>query len=546
MQHAWLLPHPTRAALALLPNCFQTPEAEPRGILSIKILFFIILHVKSIKPFTMNRNIYTLLIFCLIHQFTIAQDISLEGTIWLDSDSNNQYDGEVGISNVKVYLINVDSNEILDSTSTNSADFNFPSTSSITIPPGTYYLEIAAEEFTIGGDLQNITSCSGSNNANDGVDFDDNGLDIIPIQTTNFSLDSGLVDHVDICLSAPCDEANDLAIESCDGINEADIICDIAILGTFCNMMPSSASGGPQPNPLCPEGGVIENVSWFAFMAFDGNYSLIVSPSACMGSTTILDGIQVGIYTDCTFTESVFCHPTCSEDPITISSNLLVPGQIYYFFIDGCGGSVCSYSISIGGNPLPFGIVPDDLCILDNGTPICEDSEFITGEEIVFQVDNLDLILDYSWQILYLSGGPFEGDPLPMTEESNIELTFNNEGVYEVCLTSAFFPCSQFDWSGQLCRMVTIKNLVGLQELERSDIKITPNPTFDYITIDGNISFSEATFFIYSIDGERVMSGDLDSSQKINVMDLPVGLYVISVIDGGGEIDLVGRFVKSE
>jgi len=32
MQHAI-------AALALLPNCFQTPEAEPRGILSIKRYF---------------------------------------------------------------------------------------------------------------------------------------------------------------------------------------------------------------------------------------------------------------------------------------------------------------------------------------------------------------------------------------------------------------------------------------------------------------------------------------------------------------------------
>jgi len=35
---------PTRAALALLPNCFQTPKAEPRGI-------------HSIKPQEINQNI---------------------------------------------------------------------------------------------------------------------------------------------------------------------------------------------------------------------------------------------------------------------------------------------------------------------------------------------------------------------------------------------------------------------------------------------------------------------------------------------------------
>ena len=492
----------------------------------------------------MNKNIYTILLFCLIHQFSISQDISLEGTIWLDSDENGQYDGEDGISDVKVYLINVDSSEILDSTFTVGADFNFASTGSISIPPGTYYLEIAAEEFTIGGDLQNIASCPGSNDANDGVDLDDNGLDMIPIRTTNFVLDSGLVEHVDICLALLCDEENPLASVSCDAIIGTNIICDISTLGTFCNIMPTVDSGGSQPNPLCPTGGAPGNISWFAFMAFDGIYSITVSPSACMGSTTGTEGIQVGLYTDCTFSEAVFCSPDCSVDPITIDSDQLVPGQTYYFFIDGCGGSVCSYSIDIGGTPIPPNVVADDLCILDEGILICEDSEFMTGAEIVFQVPNLDLNLDYTWQIITLSGGPYDGDSNPMTEVNNIELTFNNEGIYNVCLEVIDSGCTF--WLGSICRMVTINDIVAVQELEMSDIKITPNPAFDYIKIDGDIPFSEATFFVYSIDGERVVSGELDSSQKIDVMDLSAGMYVIRLVGDEGEIGRVGRFVKSE
>ena len=512
---------------------------------SIYTLFYY-LTVESIKPNKMNKSIYTLLLFCLIQQFTFAQDISLEGTIWVDFNDNGLYDGEIGISDVKVYLIHVDSSVIIDSAFTNSADFSFPSSSGISILPGTYYLEIAIEEFTSGGDLQNFDFCPGSNDANDGVDLDDNGIDMIPVQTSSFSLVSGLVEYVDICLAAPCDEANALAAESCDAIEEIDILCNMNILNQFCNVMPSEISGGNQPDILCSDSGAVGNISWFAFIAYGGVYSITINPIVCMGSPVNIEGIQIGIYTDCTFTEAVFCDTNCNEDPVTIDSDVLNPGQTYYLFIDGCLGSVCSYSIDIGGNPLPPLILPEDLCILDGATTICDDSQFVTGSDILFQVPNLDVNFDYFWNITTLSGGPYEGNPSPMTEESTIELTFSTEGVYQVCLTNVSSGCPQYDWFGQECRTVTIKDAVGTQDLELSDIQITPNPTYDYITLDGEGSFSEATFFIYSIDGEQMMSGKLDIARKINVMDLISGIYVLRVIGDGGTIEQVGRFLKGE
>jgi hypothetical protein len=442
----------------------------------------------------MNRIIYIILTIFSLHQLSFAQDISLNGTIWIDSDQNNLYNGEAGINDVKIYLINANSNEILDSTLTISADFNFPSSDSITIPPGSYYLQIAQEEFTIDGNLQGIYSCNGFNDANNGVDFDDNGLDGILIQTTHFTLDSGLVEHIDFCLIVPCDLENVFANESCSDITELDIICDLNTLGSFCASMPTVESSGNQPNPLCSNGGTPGNISWFAFVAYAGNYSINVLPSACDGSSNGLEGIQVGIYTDCTFTNAVFCHPDCSINPISIDSDLLNAGQTYYFFIDGCGGSVCSYAINIEGSPVPPNFNVDQLCIIDEGTTICEDSEFPTDKDLLFTFDNLELELDYTWAILALSGGPFEGNSSPITKESNIELSFNNVGVYSVCLTTISSLC--ISWSGSECRTVTIKNTVGLQTLESTEFKITPNPTIDFITIDGDLDISDATFVI--------------------------------------------------
>jgi hypothetical protein len=347
-------------------------------------------------------------------------------------------------------------------------------------------------------------------------------------------------------LSPVCNEENLLANENCEAISEMDIICDISILGTFYSAMPSAPSIGIQPDPLCPDGGNPENISWFAFLAYEGEYALIISPGGCNGSTTGMEGIQVGIYTDCTFSESVFCHPDCSEEPITLTSDHLVPGQIYYLFIDGCGGSVCSYTIDIEGNPIPPNSDVNELCILDEGITLCEDSAFNTDDEIVFQVADLDFALEYTWEITTISGVPYEGDPSPITQESNLDLTFGTEGVYQVCLISVSFPCPQLNWFGQACRTVTINETVGLEDLEMTHLQITPSPALDYITVNGNIPFIEANYSIYAIDGQRVKSGKLDTSQKVDVLDLPEGLYVIRIVDTSAKNELIGRFVKSE
>ncbi len=729
----------------------------------------------------MKNLILTFTLSCLFCQFSTGQDIALTGTIWIENDLNGMYNeenGEEGKDGIKVYLVSADSNEIVDSVLTEDSQFNFPSTEDLTLDAGTYFLEVDIEAFDVGGELYNFDSCPGANDANDGVDSDDNGMDNLPVQTTEFSLDGGLVEYVDLCFYADCNSITLGAWENCESIPEEFIHCSITNLDNLCGLMPSTNSFGNQPNPLCFDGGAAHNISWFAFIADGGDYAMTVTPTGCFGSTTGLEGVQMGIYTDCTFQESVYCNPDCSLAPLTIESDLLIPGQTYYFFIDGCSGSVCSYLVEITGNPTPPTVEVDEVCILVDGMSICEDMEFCADVEISFQTIETEFDANYTWEIITLSGGPYIGNPSLVTEENNIELTFDNIGIYSVCLTSLELSCSELNWNGQQCRTVSISNvtdevfdtinvcedalmdfdinvvgeedpngdgvmgwvdtttifdfgknvgfvmdenqciyqqeiylrkvklpeiklnffmdticlgggfgyslinssdhdsitwaingipqtdsfnvefptagefvystiiynqcgtdtaeatmqvldtisapavmcdtsnagiivlswpvvegvegywlsinedtsdiltdtfyiienlasgeivdiafnlldstkcvesevmftctaktIVDVQEIETNDFRIIPNPAYDFLTIDGELSLMNSRFYIYSIEGELVRSGNLDMSGKVNVMDLPAGLYLIKLIENGSEINGIGRFIKSQ
>ncbi len=149
-------------------------------------------------------------------------------------------------------------------------------------------------------------------------------------------------------LYGQCEE-NPLAFPTCDEASE-NILCDMIALTGFCSRMSSGISGGPQPSPLCPGGGTAHNISWLGFMAGQGAYTIRIEFFDCSGSSGPNEGVQVGVYTDCSFTGALYCDPTCTTSSVVIPSTDLIPGNFYYLFFDGCFGSVCSYEIFIDGN----------------------------------------------------------------------------------------------------------------------------------------------------------------------------------------------------
>jgi hypothetical protein len=172
--------------------------------------------------------------------------------------------------------------------------------------------------------------------------------------------------------------------ESCNIASQNTVICNLSILDQMCGEMFNTVSTDPSPNPLCPDGGMAHNMSWIAFVAGEGNYDIVVTPSDCQPGSQGQLGAQIGVYTDCTFSESIICNAPCDTEPVTIPDSLLTPGQTYYLFIDGCSGSVCKYDIDVIGtyssqalpcddnDPNTINDRYDENCECKGETKICE------------------------------------------------------------------------------------------------------------------------------------------------------------------------------
>lgn len=141
---------------------------------------------------------------------------------------------------------------------------------------------------------------------------------------------------------------------NCDSIQIEDLICDFELLDGFEGTMNSEDSGGTQPTPLCQGEGEPDNIIWFGFIAREGDYEIILSFENCeigIPESGFPAGIQVGVFTDCTFTEPVFCTAGIGDtlDKV-IPSSLFQPGQDYFLYIDGFAETVCDYKIDVVGS----------------------------------------------------------------------------------------------------------------------------------------------------------------------------------------------------
>ena len=422
---------------------------------------------------------FFLLLLCSTTSF--SQEISVTGNIeFFDSD----------VSYIKVYLKDDATALAIDSSTTSAlGEFHFPSSDSISISSGEYYLEISTAEFSFGGKLHNISSCEGFVDANIEIDHDDNGMDQIPSRTTTFDLVAGHIDHIDFCFHAECSSSL-LATPFCHDIEEADILCSIETLSGMCSIMHTIGNGGDQPSAICDFQGTVDNSSWVAFVASAGEYSFSISPIICEESLADVEGIQVEIFTDCSYTESVYCNADTIIEPIIIESNLLTPGQVYYLLIDGYAASVCHFTIAVDGNLETPILSPDELCIKFESSVECNETEYCVGIIPKVSVTGIDIKADYHWEITTLSGGPYEANPTPITEENYFGIDITNEGMYEVCLTGIDNGC-QF-WSGNECISISTFSPSLLNEIFN----------------DVNLCTSDIENFNFSIFDDQDPNGD--------------------------------------
>jgi len=250
------------------------------------------------------------------------------------------------------------------------------------------------------------------------------------------------------------------ALENCDQNSQAGtecitapLLCNVKQIEEFCSGLPIE-EGSLSGTVLCQDGGggVFNNTSWFQFVAGYGDYTFSINPFDCVPGGGGALGVQAGIFRECDdLSDPVICIASCSTNPVSVPTSELIPGNIYYFFLDGCAGSICSYTVQITGNYVAFRLPTiDSLSLQSPCSPLCALSNIYTfkafGTEPVTGTTFDDLTsLTYFWTLT----DPMGGVSMSITETNEIEIFPVFGGRYTLCLDKATNVCSEV---GPFCR----------------------------------------------------------------------------------------------
>ncbi len=256
--------------------------------------------------------------------------------------------------------------------------------------------------------------------------------------------------------SQPMGCNNPMAGLTCE---EAPVLCDINTLDGYCTTLPDF-NNPTGPSPLCNGVGVPNNTIWFGFIAGTSYMSLDIIPSNCNGSQP---GIQGGIYSGpCGNVTPVVCQGVCFNSTINLSSGGFVPGQVYWFIIDGCNGSVCDVTVDvISGGPLVMGSIDP----ITGPKKVCLGGTFNYNTNVVNGADY------YYWTL----DGTLLSDPL--TEDNQVSIQFNQEGVFQLCVDVANYCIDVSAPPVPKCIDITVTKVVGI---DPPPVKVCPGDSYTY------------------------------------------------------------------
>lgn len=302
---------------------------------------------------------------------------------------------------------------------------------------------------------------------------------------------------------------------------DAPILCELDLVSGYSATMVTNASGGSQPQPLCPGTDFVpNNIVWFGFVAGSDFVSIDIDATNCTkipSGSGFIEGVQAGIYEDCTFQSTVDCQGICQTSPFTLSGTV-IPGQTYYIFIDGCGGSVCDIVVTItqGGQEYNVPDPTDNLGFTFNypGFNQCPGpcDEFCLGGDASFIFPVLagsgGELLNYSWEITDPNGTTTIEDQT-FTEQFNL----NIPGVWTIC-SKAVTDC---DESIPACKTINVKpiddEILNDFEVCEHDFPTSGPPEW----LGGSISGAGT----YTVDVESTEGYSCDYRQQITVISLP-------------------------
>jgi hypothetical protein len=204
-----------------------------------------------------------------------------------------------------------------------------------------------------------------------------------------------------------------VAAESCD---EACINCDFGGAGGSTGGFAADGANG-----FCSG---IQNDQWYGFIAGRSvDVTFTLSPSNCTNG----DGVQIALYPNCSsgFLACDGGGTGQGNTPISITAGL-IEGQTYFLIIDGFGGDVCNFALSV--SPASAVRAPT----VRPAGPIIGPSKVCPGATVQYTITPAQGAQFYTWTIppdATINGLPGPGPhTFEVAEGTNVEITFGNSG----------------------------------------------------------------------------------------------------------------------
>lgn len=304
------------------------------------------------------------------------------------------------------------------------------------------------------------------------------------------------------------------------------LICSLGELNGYSCFNSSTIPG--LCTPVCSQGGNPNNTSWWAFYTMGGPISITLNNGTCNTG----QGLEFGIWGDGQCEEQVACHSNPCVPPggvATINANLAAC-RIYYFWIDGCNGDVCDFTLNTtgGGTPTlsPIGKINNDADMIIG--PFCEGAC-----NVLFYVD-------------ISSGGcyPYCKWTLDGVEVGDIEreivLDLPQAGDFQICATAYIG-----NGSGIICAQ-QIPQCATVQVRRNSVDKVgKPRVLCSEKTKPGGFKWHTQRIYISGIYREQFADANccrFDSVVEFTVLDPPVPEQVYYLTcDNSPYIDILGK-----
>lgn len=313
--------------------------------------------------------------------------------------------------------------------------------------------------------------------------------------------------------------------KSANQCKNVQVLCSLDELnGYTCK----NTSAIPSPcYPLCSQGGIPHNTSWWGFVTQGGPVTITLKVGAC---NPLLNGMQFGVWGDCACREEIICNslPCVPENSTVVVSANLKPCKLYYLWVDGCAGEVCDFTLNTtGGGPPSL----TTLGFINNLPgkifgPICTDAcnlEFFVNPQPGGCEPTYVWTLDSA-----IVGG----------NTNRIRLDFPNEGDFELCVTAYIGnPLVGAICTKEATQCMTI--LVRKPNILTNQLRTFCNEEFKNLNDTTCVYNADSTYRCETIDSNCCKTIET-GRYKILPVPIPADVLYVSC-DGNPFMDVLGK-----